>query len=63
VSTFLDRIYYNYDNYAGSGAPEAILSRPNEYRHLVALKAVVPLRGALQLSTTLVASIKISGTS
>jgi hypothetical protein len=48
-------VYYDYDRYAGPGALEAILSRPNEYRHLVALKAVVPLRRALalELSTTL----------
>jgi len=29
VSNFLERIYYDYDNYAGSGAPEAILFRRN----------------------------------
>jgi len=27
VSTFLERIYYDYDNYAGLGLPEAILSQ------------------------------------
>ncbi len=27
VSTFLERIYYDYDNYAGPGVLEAILSR------------------------------------
>ncbi len=55
MSTFLERIYYDYDNYAGSGALEAILSRPNEYRHLGVPKAIVPLWPAvsLELSTTL----------
>ena len=55
MSIFLERIYYDYDNYAGPGAPQAILSRPNEYRHLVVHVALVPLRRALalELSTKL----------
>ena len=27
MSNFLERIYYDYDNYAGLGVPHAILSR------------------------------------
>jgi len=48
-------VYYDYDKYAGDGALEAILSRPDEYRHLISLIGTMPLAKAieLQLSTTL----------
>jgi len=48
-------VYYDYDKYAGDGALEAILSRPDEYRHLLSIIGAMPLTKAieLQLSTTL----------
>jgi len=48
-------VYYDYDKYAGDGALEAILSRPDEYRHLLSIIGAMPLEKAieLQLSTTI----------
>jgi len=48
-------VYYDYDEYAGDGALEAIFSKPDEYRHLVSLMGAVPLAKSieLQLSATL----------
>ena len=47
-------VYYDYDKYAGDGALEAILSRPDEYRHLVTLTGALPLGEAVdfKLSAT-----------
>jgi len=42
-------VYYDYDEYAGDGALEAILSKPDEYRHLVSLTGALPLAKAVDL--------------
>ena len=48
-------VYYDYDKYAGYGELEKILSKPDEYRHLISLMGAVPLTKSieLQLSSTL----------
>jgi hypothetical protein len=41
-------VYYDYDDYAGSGALAAILARPDEIRNIVSLSGVLPLGGGFE---------------
>ena len=42
MSTFLERIYYDYDNYAGLGLPEAILSQRSTTIFIITERHLAP---------------------